>query len=61
MSETAINVNTATAEELDSVPGLCGHGIEIVRYRGVLRRASHAAFRPLRYVPRTPACPKAGS
>jgi competence protein ComEA len=29
----AVNVNTATVEELDAVPGLQGHGFEIVRYR----------------------------
>lgn len=29
----AININTATAEELDAVPALKGHGFEIVRYR----------------------------
>ncbi len=29
----AVNVNTATADELDRVPGLQGHGFEIVRYR----------------------------
>lgn len=28
-----INVNTATAEELDQVEDLKGHGHEIVRYR----------------------------
>ncbi len=33
MTEGATNVNTATAEELDAVPGLHGHGFEIVRYR----------------------------
>jgi DNA uptake protein ComE-like DNA-binding protein len=27
------DVNTATAEELDAVPPLAGHGFEIVRYR----------------------------
>jgi competence protein ComEA len=29
----AINVNTATPEDLDAVPALKGHGYEIVRYR----------------------------
>jgi competence protein ComEA len=29
----ATNVNTASAAELDAVPGLNGHGPEIVRYR----------------------------
>ena len=28
-----IDLNTATAEELDAVPELKGHGFEIVRYR----------------------------
>ncbi|KAA0122323.1 helix-hairpin-helix domain-containing protein [Methylobacterium sp. P1-11] len=28
-----IDLNTATAEELDRVPALKGHGFEIVRYR----------------------------
>jgi competence protein ComEA len=28
-----IDVNTASAEDLDQVPGLRGHGFEIVRYR----------------------------
>lgn len=28
-----IDLNTATAEELDAVPQLKGHGFEIVRYR----------------------------
>ena len=28
-----IDLNAATAEELDSVPMLKGHGFEIVRYR----------------------------
>ncbi|WP_267381192.1 MULTISPECIES: helix-hairpin-helix domain-containing protein [unclassified Sphingomonas] len=28
-----IDVNRATAAELDAVPGLAGHGFEIARYR----------------------------
>ena len=28
-----IDINTATAEEIDTVPVLKGHGYEIVRYR----------------------------
>lgn len=28
-----VNVNTADQEALDDVPGLKGHGFEIVRYR----------------------------
>jgi competence protein ComEA len=31
--ETPINVNTASASELDAIPALQGHGVEIVRYR----------------------------
>jgi len=30
---THINVNTATADELDTISQLEGHGFEIVRYR----------------------------
>ena len=29
-----IDLNAATADELDAVPQLKGHGFEIVRYRG---------------------------
>ena len=29
----SLDVNTATAAELDAIPGLAGHGFEIVRYR----------------------------
>ena len=29
----AVDINTASAEELDAVPALQGHGPEIVRYR----------------------------
>ena len=28
-----LNINDATADELDAVPALKGHGFEIVRYR----------------------------
>lgn len=28
-----VNINRATAEELDAVPALAGHGFELVRYR----------------------------
>ena len=49
MSETASNVNTATAEELNAVPGLRGHGFEIVRYRG--ERGSFTDLRQLEEVP----------
>ena len=49
MRETATNVNTATAEELDAVPGLRGHGFEIVRYRG--ERGSFTDLRQLEEVP----------
>jgi competence protein ComEA len=30
---TTININTASAADLDAVPALSGHGFEIVRYR----------------------------
>ena len=49
MSNTAVNVNTATAEELDAVPGLRGHGFEIVRYRG--ERSSFTDLRQFEEVP----------
>jgi competence protein ComEA len=48
MSST-IDVNTATAEELDAVPCLQGHGFEIVRYRG--ERGSFTDLRQLNEVP----------
>lgn len=43
------NVNTASAEELDAVPGLEGHGFEIVRYRG--ERGRFTDLRQLDKVP----------
>jgi competence protein ComEA len=33
MSDRPLDLNTAAADELDAVPGLRGHGPEIVRYR----------------------------
>jgi competence protein ComEA len=44
-----VNVNTATADELDAVPGLKGHGFEIVRYRG--ERGRFTDLRQLEEVP----------
>lgn len=44
-----VNVNTATAEELDAVPGLRGHGFEIVRYRE--ERGTFTDLRQLDEVP----------
>lgn len=50
MSDAAlVNVNTATAEELDAVAGLQGHGFEIVRYRE--ERGSFTDLRQLDEVP----------
>lgn len=46
---TATNVNTATAAELDAVPGLRGHGSEIVRYRE--ERGGFSDLRQLEEVP----------
>jgi DNA uptake protein ComE-like DNA-binding protein len=44
-----IDINTATAEQLDTVPELKGHGFEIVRYRE--ERGRFAALRQLDEVP----------
>jgi len=44
-----VNLNTATAEELDAVEGLRGHGPEIVRYRE--QRGRFTALRQLDEVP----------
>src|SRR3546814_17366967 len=51
----ATNVNTASAAEIDAVPGLNGHGPEIVRYREERRGLS--AFPPLAAVPPLPPTP----
>lgn len=48
MSEP-VDVNTATAGELDAVPALQGHGFEIVRYRG--ERGRFTDLRQLDEVP----------
>jgi DNA uptake protein ComE-like DNA-binding protein len=44
-----IDLNTASAKELDAVPGLEGHGYEIVRYRE--ERGRFTALRQLDEVP----------
>jgi competence protein ComEA len=44
-----IDLNTATAKELDAVPQLKGHGFEIVRYRD--ERGRFDALRQLDEVP----------
>jgi len=44
-----IDLNTATADELDTVPQLKGHGFEIVRYRE--ERGRFDALRQLDEVP----------
>lgn len=44
-----INLNSATAAELDQVPQLKGHGFEIVRYRD--ERGSFSEVRQLEEVP----------
>lgn len=44
-----IDINTATAEEIDAVAELEGHGFEIVRYRE--ERGRFAALRNLEEVP----------
>ena len=46
---SSVNVNTASAEELDAVPGLRGHGFEIARYRG--ERGRFTDLRQLEEVP----------
>lgn len=44
-----IDLNSATADELDSIPQLAGHGFEIVRYRE--ERGRFQALRQLDEVP----------
>jgi competence protein ComEA len=44
-----VNVNTATAEQLDAIPTLRGHGFEIVRYRQ--ERRGFTDLRQLEEVP----------
>jgi competence protein ComEA len=45
----SVNVNTATADELNAVPALAGHGFAIVRYRE--DRGGFTALRQLDEVP----------
>ena len=45
----AVNVNEADQSELDEVPGLKGHGYEIVRYRS--ERGRYQSLRQLDEVP----------
>ena len=44
-----VNVNTAGQDEIDAVPGLQGHGFELVRYRQ--ERGSFTDLRQLDEVP----------
>lgn len=44
-----LDLNTATADELDAIDALRGHGPEIVRYRG--ERGRFTALRQLDEVP----------
>lgn len=45
----ALDINTATADEIDAIPALKGHGFEIVRYRE--DRGRFTALRQLAEVP----------
>lgn len=47
--EEKVDINTATAAELDDVAELKGHGFEIVRYRG--ERGRFTSVRQLDEVP----------
>ena len=49
MALTMIDLNTATADQLDAVPQLKGHGFEIVRYRD--ERGRFDSLRQLDEVP----------
>ena len=49
MNDMRLDLNTATAAELDAVPALQGHGFEIVRYRE--ERGRFTALRQLDEVP----------
>jgi DNA uptake protein ComE-like DNA-binding protein len=49
METRMIDLNAATAEQLDAVPQLKGHGFEIVRYRE--ERGRFDALRQLDEVP----------
>lgn len=49
MSGEPLDLNAATAEQLDAVPVLAGHGFEIVRYRG--ERGAFTDVRQLEEVP----------
>lgn len=44
-----LDLNTATAEQIDGVPALKGHGFEIVRYRD--ERGRFESLRQLEEVP----------
>lgn len=49
MSNGKLDINAATAEQIDAVPALAGHGFEIVRYRE--ERGRFDALRQLDEVP----------
>ena len=44
-----VDINSATADELDQIPALKGHGFEIVRYRS--ERGRFTQIRQLEEVP----------
>ena len=48
-NEMPINVNAASAAELDAIPALAGHGFDIVRYRE--ERGGFSDLRQLDEVP----------